>query len=168
MRPRTLSTLVIVLCLLVTASQELDAQRRGGRGRRRLPEDDARLKAVKTLMCTFTASTAGTWTAGQPRAQTPAAPGTFTLNISGIDVLEGTAESVGLGAPSDVTVKLVGSNLHVLDIRQNGALAVTTVFADESRDGRFKAVHSRSEFPPSGPGASGPEVSQWYGDCEAK
>ena len=45
-------------------------------------------------------------------------------------------------------------NLHVLDVRPDGALTVTTVFAQESREGRLKAVHSRI-----------PDSSQYYGDC---
>ena len=75
---------------------------------------------------------------------------------------------VGLGAAAHVTVKLAGSNLHFLDIRSTGALAITTVFSAESHDGRLKAVHSRSEYVGSAVrgAADPPDVSQYYGDCE--
>jgi len=155
----------LTLALLAVAG---DASAQRGRGRRRLPQDDARLGAITSLTCTFPVSAAAKWDAGQPQVDVPKGANVFTLTISRIDTQEGTADAVGLGAPTDVTVKLAGSNLHILDIRPNGALAITTVFADESHDGRLKAVHSRSEYPASGPGAGAtPAVSQFYGDCEA-
>jgi hypothetical protein len=93
----------------------------------------------------------------------PGAPGVFTLRITDIDSQGGIASVAGLGIPSEAIVRLVGSNLHILDIRTTGALAITTVFADESHDGRLKAVHSRSDY--AGGAAGPPEVSQFYGDC---
>ena len=140
-----------------------------GRGRNRIPPDSALLAAITSLKCSFPASASATWDAGQPKTQTTNTAGIFTLNITEIDVQEGTARAVGLGAPAEVTVKLAGANLHILDMRPNGALAITTVFAEESHDGRLKAVHSRSEYVngPAPGAAAPPSVSQYYGDCEA-
>jgi hypothetical protein len=50
-----------------------------------------------------------------------------------------------------------------------GGLAVTSVFARESRDGKLKAMHSRSSFVPASvkDDSTEPEAQQYYGDCEA-
>jgi hypothetical protein len=50
-----------------------------------------------------------------------------------------------------------------------GGLAVTSVFARESRDGKLKATYSRANFLPAGPPGvvAEPEASQYYGECDA-
>src|SRR5689334_13891635 len=117
--------LIIGLAALCVFADGAFAQR----GRRRLPQDDNRLAVVTNLKCDFSAATAGEWVGGQARVQ-PRPPTTpFTLTVAKIDVQEGTGVAVGLGGTTEVTVKLVGANLHILDIRSNGALAVTTVFS---------------------------------------
>jgi hypothetical protein len=42
------------------------------------------------------------------------------------------------------------------------------VFARESRDGKLKAVHSRSSFVPAGAQdtSAEPDAQQYYGECE--
>jgi hypothetical protein len=56
-----------------------------------------------------------------------------------------------------------------MDIRPEGSLTITTVFSQESRNRKLKAVYTRTDYLPiSMPGfASQPEVSQQYGECEA-
>jgi hypothetical protein len=91
------------------------------------------------------------------------------IRVFNIDTQDGTAEIDGGGfrAADNVTVKLVGSTLHFLDIGLNGALGVLTVFAKESHDGRLRAVYSRASYVESAFGESAtPAVSQSYGDCE--
>jgi hypothetical protein len=160
------TALLLALCtfgLALAGTESIDAQR--GR-RNRLPESDVRLAAATSLTCAFPASAAGKWTDGTAQAEVASRPNPFTLTITHIDTQEGTGQATGLGAPAEVTVKLVGANLHILDIRQNGALGITTIFGDETQNGRLKAVHSRSEYA-SGRGAAGaPAVAQYYGDCE--
>ncbi len=152
-------TVAVMACVLVM-STSADAQRRGRRPRG--PEASPVLEAVTSLTCTFPASAAGAWVAGKAKAEVPNDTNTFVLTLTEIDSQGGTAMAAGLGATSEVTVRLVGSNLHFLDIRPIGSLAVTTVFSEESHDARLKAVHSRSDYA-GGPGA--PMVSQYYGDC---
>ena len=74
----------------------------------------------------------------------------------------------GTGGASFVTVKLTGSNIHFIDMRAGGAVTLTTVFSQESKDKKLKAVHTRTDYlQMSLPGfVSEPEVAQYYGDCE--
>lgn len=157
---------VLTLGLALGGGHAAYAQRGG---RNRFPPPSAVLASVTSLKCAFPASATATWESGQPQVKVQNLAGVFTLTIADIDAQEGTARTVGLGAPAEVTVKLAGSNLHILDIRPTGALAITTVFAEESHDGRLKAVHSRSDYVGgAGRGVAGPpSVSQYYGDCEA-
>lgn len=156
-----LAAIVTTLAVALTITAELSAQRRGGR-RNRAPEPSARLGALTALSCDFPASASGVWTGADPKASVDP-PASFKIRFSRIDVQEGTADAVGLGEPVEVTVQLVGRNMHLLDIRPNGDLAVTTVFDEEMSGGRLKAVHSRSQY--GGAGGSGPVVGQYYGTC---
>ena len=153
---------------LALAEHTAYGQRGGRGGRNRVPEPSTVLGSVTSLKCSFPSSAAATWKNGEPQVVVQKPADVFTLTIIDIDAQEGTAQVIGLGAPAHVTVKLAGANLHFLDIRLTGALAITTVFSEESHDRRLKAVHSRSDYVGSGfPGASGPPaVSQYYGDCE--
>jgi len=157
--------LVVGLCVVLGTSA-VDAQRRGRRPRG--PEASPVLEAVTALTCVFPASASGSWTNGQASAAGASPTGTTTMRLSEIDSQGGTAIAEGLGETAEVTVRLVGSNLHFLDIRPSGALAVTTVFSEVSHDGRLKAVQSRSEYGGTHGGASvaSPAASQHYGDCE--
>ncbi len=163
-----------VLCVLgalsialALAGYRVHGQRGGRGGRNRIPESSVVLGSVTNLKCSFPSSASATWENGEPQVAVKKAAGAFTLSIIDIDSQDGTAEVIGLGAPSHVTVKLAGANLHFLDIRLTGALAITTVFSEESHDGRLKAVHSRSDYVGSlFPGSGPPAVSQYYGDCE--
>ena len=137
------------------------------RGRRDGPQSNPQLAAVKGLKCSFQAAAGATWQDGAPQVTTKKT-GTLTITISEIDTTDGTAQLNGTGGVVFATAKLAGSNLHFLDMRPGGALTVTTIFAQESHDGRLKAVHTRTDYlAVSFPGfSSEPEVSQYYGDCE--
>ena len=56
-----------------------------------------------------------------------------------------------------------------MEVSRAGALRMTTVFGQESKPGRLKAVHTRTDYLRiSMPGyESEPTVGQYYGDCEA-
>ena len=151
---------------LALAERTAVGQRRGRGERNRVPEPSTVLDSVTSLKCSFPASAAGAWKNGESQAVVQKPADVFTLSIIDIDTQDGTAEVIGLGAPAHVTVKLAGANLHFLDIRLTGALAITTVFSEQSRDGRLKAVHSRSDYLGGRGGGDSPSVSQYYGDCE--
>lgn len=125
------------------------------------------LAAIKNLKCSFSISASGTWQKGEPQAQIKTGPLT-TFQYTEIDTAESTANVVGLASSGHVVAQLYGANLHFLEMRSTGSLILTTVFAQESRDKKLKAVHTRADYLPiSIPGfVTTPEVSQHYGECE--
>jgi len=117
------------------------------------------LESIKRLQCSFSAASTASWDNGVPTARTITQPDGGRLTIDRIDVQDGTAEIGGSFRGGDnVNVKLVGANLHFLDVATDGGLTVITVFAKETHDGRLQAVYSRAAFP---------QAAQYYGDCEA-
>jgi hypothetical protein len=127
------------------------------------------LTNVSSLNCTFPVSVTTVWKDGEPEVQVKKTP-VLTFQIDQIDVQEGSARMVGVASGQHVTASLSGSNLHIMDLRSSGSLTITTVFGQESKDGRLRAVHTRTDYLRySVPGfVSQPEISQHYGDCEAK
>jgi hypothetical protein len=126
------------------------------------------LTNVKRLKCSFGVSTAATWSpAGEASAQVRTT-GMLNFEVTDIDTQESTANIVGLSSTGHIVAQLHGWNLHLLDIRPSGSLGITTVFAQESRDKRLKAVHTRTDYLPVDiPGfTSRPDVFQYYGECE--
>jgi hypothetical protein len=124
----------------------------------------AALAAATTLRCEFLVSSTGSWSEGAARAQI--APATLRIVFAAINTDEGTAEAAGGMGTSDIIARLSSTGLHFIQMFRDGPLYVTTVFAQESRPGKLKAVHTRHEE--NGvkiPGfTSSPE--QYYGECE--
>ena len=126
------------------------------------------LTGIKNLKCSFAISASGTWTKeGEPQAQIKKGPLT-TFEYRDIDTTESTANVVGLASSGHVVAQLYGANLHFLEMRSTGSLMLTTVFTQESRDKKLKAVYTRADYLPIAiPGfVTQPEVSQHYGECE--
>ena len=127
------------------------------------------LLGITSVACTFPASVSTTWKDGEPQVVVKKVP-VLTFTIDQIDVQEGSARMVGVASGQHVTASLSGSNLHIMDLRSSGSLTITTIFGQESKDGKLKAVHTRTDYLRySVPGyISQPEISQHYGDCEVK
>ena len=125
------------------------------------------LAAVKALKCTFPISASGTWKNGEPTAQLKTGP-LVVFEYTEIDTAESTARVIGLVSSGHVVAQLFGANLHFLEMRSTGSLMLTTVFNQETRDKKLKAVYTRADYLPiSIPGfTNSPEVSQHYGECE--
>jgi hypothetical protein len=125
------------------------------------------LTGVKNLKCTFGISAAGTWKNGETEAEIRKGPVT-SFEYRDIDTMESTANVVGLDSSGHVVAQLFGANLHFLEMRTTGSLMLTTVFTQESRDKKLKAVFTRANYLPIAiPGfVTQPEVSQHYGECE--
>lgn len=123
------------------------------------------LKTVKTLKCRFPVAVSGTWKNGEavatPRTQE------LLINVSEIDVSDGTAEVAGTAGKAFVSAVLSGWSLYFVE-NGVGQLNVTTVFAQESAPGKLKAVHSRHGYLQMQVGKfiAEPSVSQNYGECE--
>jgi hypothetical protein len=123
------------------------------------------LTKVKALKCRFPVAVAGTWKNGEPVA-TPRTQ-ELLINVTEIDVGDGTAEVAGTAGKAFVSAVLSGWSLYFVE-NSVGQLNVTTVFAQESSPGKLKAVHSRHGYLQMQVGKfiSEPSVSQNYGDCE--
>jgi hypothetical protein len=123
------------------------------------------LTKVTALKCRFPVAVAGTWKAGEavatPRTQE------LLINVTAIDVGDGTAEVAGTAGKAFVSAVLSGWSLYFVE-NSVGQLNVTTVFAQESAPGKLKAVHSRHGYLQMQVGKfiSEPSVSQNYGECE--
>jgi hypothetical protein len=128
------------------------------------------LSTIKSLSCTFPVSVAGSWdkTTGEAAVNIRKSA-ILTFKFDQIDVSESSARFVGpTAAPEHIVAQLSGANLHFMDIRPAGTLAITSVFQQVSRDQKLKAVYTRVDYLPiSLPGyVTAPEVSQHYGECE--
>jgi hypothetical protein len=115
--------------------------------------------------CTFTAASAGTWTAqGAPEIERKTA--SLTLVFDKIDLQEGSARVTGAYAANDIIVKQVGTTLHFLNVGSSGPVALTTVFDSSTNAGRQKAVHSRHDYVESTLPGFKATPEQYYGECE--
>jgi hypothetical protein len=124
------------------------------------------LAEVKSLRCTFTRQTTGSWAKGDA-PETAVRPSSLVLRFEAIDAESGTARLRTGAMATDVTVRLAEGYLHLMQAFRTGPLYITTVFAAGATARGFKAAHSRHElFTTPLPGAtSSPE--QYYGTCEA-
>ncbi len=122
-----------------------------------------RLATARTATCTFPLIASGTWTDGDPGADVTAAD--LSFRFEAIDIEDATAEAVGPFGASHIITRLSGEYLHFLQMFQAGPLYSTTIFNQETRDGKLMAVHTRHEYTTvSLPGfTSRPE--QYYGEC---
>ena len=122
-----------------------------------------KLAAAKTVTCTFTVYATGIWKSGE--AEATLKTGKLSVQFSEINSDEGSARLVSGFGIYDIIVRLAPGALHFIQAYRDGPLYTTTIFDQESRDGRLKAVHTRHEYSEiSLPGfTSRPE--QYYGDC---
>jgi hypothetical protein len=123
------------------------------------------LAAATLVRCEFGLSATGSWKDGAAEAHVR--PARLRIAFEGINTDDGTAVAAGEMGRSDIIARLSTTGLHFIQMFRDGPLYVTTVFAQESRPGRLKAVHTRHEE--NGvriPGfTSSPE--QYYGECDA-
>ena len=125
------------------------------------------LTSIKALTCVFPLSVSAGWQMGEPQANVKTG-GVLTVKITEIDTQDGSAKFEGSTA-SHVVAQLAGWNLHFLDMQPAGALSLTTVFSQVSKEGKLKAVQTRTDYlPVTLPRyVSTPTVAQYYGECEA-
>lgn len=122
-----------------------------------------RLSAATRIDCTFTAVATGTWE--DDAASAAVEPVELEASFFDIRASEGTAEAEGPFGATFIVVRYARDYLHFLQMSDAGPLHLTTVLAQESADGRMKAVHTRHEYSPIElPGyTSRPEM--YVGDC---
>ena len=124
------------------------------------------LAKTEVLKCSFTTMATGTWKSGEPVADVK--PVTLAMEFTDINADEGTAHASGRGTlgASQIIVRFVGSTLHFVQMFLAGPLYTTTIFSDESRDGKFKAVHTRHEYTIVSILGFTSRPEQYYGECE--
>jgi hypothetical protein len=125
-----------------------------------------KVAAATGLRCTFTVQVYGKWRSDGSSDPT-VGPSKLTLRFEEIDPDAGTAQLKTGSMTSELIVRASEGYLNFLQVFRTGPMYATTVFDAGSKNGRFKAVHSRHEyFDVPLPGAtSTPE--QYYGECEA-
>lgn len=113
--------------------------------------------------CTFTTLVVGDWNGSE--TTTTVSPVEQKAGFFDIDIDEGTAESSGKFGSSFIVVRQAHTYLHFMQMLSSGPLYVTTVLAEETTDGKLKAIHTRHEYTPTKvPGfTSRPEM--YLGEC---
>jgi hypothetical protein len=123
-----------------------------------------RLATATRVECTFSTLATGDWDGATPQAAVK--PATHEASFQDINVDEGTAEASTTYGNSFISVRYSSGYLHFMQISDVGPLFVTTIFAQETQNGRLKAVQTRLEYAATTlPGfATRPEM--YFGDCE--
>jgi hypothetical protein len=121
------------------------------------------LADIRVLKCSFPVSATGSWKEWTPKAEIPPGPA-LTLVIDEIDIDGGTAR---IGT-THTTALLTQNSVHFMERTMAGSLTMTTVLAQKSPKGTFRAVRSRHDYLQMAiPGfVAEPSVSQHYGECE--
>ena len=125
---------------------------------------EGKAAAAKSLRCEFGLNSVATWNS-TGKAEAAVKPAKLLLRFESINTDEGSAELKNGTVATGVTVQLAARNLHFIQSFRSGPIYVTTVFDEETPDGKLKAVHSRHEYlkVPLEGSTSGPE--QYYGEC---
>ena len=131
-----------------------------------LKTSSERLSNVKSLTCTFSTMAVSDWKNGAATLATR--PAKLTVSFNEVDVEAGSAEAVGDSGKSHITVRVLGSYLHFMQLDPYGALYVTTVFDKETRPGKLQAAHSRHEYLPTPVPTLTSRPEQYIGECELK
>ncbi|MEP7305014.1 MAG: hypothetical protein ABJA98_05810 [Acidobacteriota bacterium] len=113
-----------------------------------------RTAAAKSLRCSFRINVTATWKKeGSPDATL--SPSTLLLIVDSINTDEGTARLKSGSVGAEIVARLSGGYLHFIQSFRTGPLYSTTVFDQETSEGKLKAVHSRHEnFAVLRPGAT--------------
>jgi hypothetical protein len=114
------------------------------------------LEAIEALKCVFTAGAIRRGGGAEPRLRPATKVDLVTIQLVDIDTNGGEATLKRGGRSSSVSVRSDRSNLYFLSVDRDSNVLLTTVFAQESRPGRLKAVHSEV----------GTDARQLYGECE--
>lgn len=117
---------------------------------------------VTTLACTFPVRSVNDWREDLPHPHVKSEQEEFSFGLEGINLAKGTAQMVGVGGSAGVVVVPAAESLHFMESMASGNMNLTTVFNARTRDGRFKAVHSRHMK------IIDPLPSQAYGFCRIK
>ena len=119
----------------------------------------SRFALTRTFRCAFPVNARADMRTDVP--QPTVARETFELTFDQIDRRAGTGRMIGNQGGSDVSVVEAPEGITIIEVLGSGYLQVTAIYTAETKDGRFKAVHSRHSAALGGE----PVPSQYYGSC---
>lgn len=122
------------------------------------------LFAIKTLDCSFTAGTAGAWSATGEATPQISATASVAAKYDEIDSSIMSAQ-LATGSHDEVAMQVSPTTLNLFEAAPDH-ISITSVFNQVTKDGRLKAAHTRTEIV-KGPAGDQPTVAQYYGDCAA-
>lgn len=119
------------------------------------------LDKIAGFTCEFPTSTVNDW---QEEAPAPALrkDQKFSFRLDSIDAAKGTAKIIGTGGASNLKVMPYPESLHFIEAMESGNVNLTTIYNSPTKDGKYKAVHSRHMK------IGDPLPSQGYGFCRPK
>lgn len=122
-----------------------------------------RLAKTTALECHFTAYTRAEWQEGVAGTSTDAK--VLDARYSAVNVEEGSAQADSRYGTSYIVVRYSHDYLHLMQISDVGPLFVTTVIAQETIDGRMKAIHTRHNYAASSYPEFAERPEMYVGDC---
>jgi hypothetical protein len=131
------------------------------------------LATIRSLSCSFPVSVSVTWKGSEPQPEVKRSA-MLTFKIDEIDAQDGSAlfiaSAPGMKPDEHLVAQLSGSSLHFLDIRPDGELNITTVFAKVSGARKLRAVYTQTAYVQFAlpDNLAEPDVTQRYGECEIR
>lgn len=117
------------------------------------------LLQARSLRCEFGPGATADMSSARPSFQLSPSGMRGPMDFDSISVAQGRARFLGNNASVDVGVMAQGSTLNFFEFTAGGSTIVTTVFPNQTQEGRFPAVMSRHVS------ILGPVPSQWLGSC---
>ena len=119
------------------------------------------LDKLTNLSCEFPITSVNDWSDDAPEPVIKKEQ-KFAFRLESIDTAKGTAKMVATAGAAGLIVIPTPEALHFMETMPSGNLNITTVFSSKTKDGKFKAVHSRHMQ------IGDPLPSQAYGFCRSK
>lgn len=123
--------------------------------------EETSLNKLVSLKCEFPIIATNDWQNDAPEPKIEKEQ-KFAFHIDGIDTSKDTARIIGNAGAEVLTTVSTRESIHFLETTPSGNLNITTVFDARTKDGRYKAVHSRHMTM-----MGGPLPSQAYGFCRS-
>lgn len=124
---------------------------------------ERQLAAATRVECSFEKLATGTWEG--PAAAIAVTDSNLEATFFDINIDEGTAEAGSDFGNTFISVRYAHGYLHFLQMSDAGPLRITTVLAQQSADGRMKAVQTRHEYSPTILAGFTSRPEMYVGDC---
>ena len=119
------------------------------------------LDKLTSLNCEFPITSVNDWSDDTPTPVIKKGQ-KFAFSLESIDTTKGTAKMVATAGAAGLIVVPAPEALNFMETMPSGNFNITTVFSSKTKDGKFKAVHSRHMQ------IGDPLPSQAYGFCRSK